>query len=231
MADENRKGVWVRILVLMILLAALIYAGIRFAVPLTRFFSDTERFSHYILSFGTWGILVFIAVQVIQVVIAPIPGELTQVAGGFIYGTVLGTAYSMAGILIGSIIVFFAGRLFGYPLLKSVIPADKLRKVEFLINNPKSEILMLVLFLIPGSPKDILSYIAGVTPVRPLRFLLPAMVARFPGILLSSYIGAHVGENRHTEVIVAAAIAVILFVVGVLFQDRLTRSIKHKHDG
>jgi len=231
MANDNRKSVWGRAALLVLVLAGVIYVGLRYAAPLTRFIGDTDRFSKYIQSFGSWGIVVFMATQVIQVVVAPIPGELTQFAGGFIYGTIYGTAYSMTGILVGSMIVFCAGRLFGFPLLKTIIPGDKLQKFEFLINNPKAEILMLVLFLIPGSPKDILTYIAGLTPVRPLRFLLPAMVARFPGILLSSFIGAHVEENRYAEVIVASAIAIGLFIFGVLFQDRLTRFIRHRHKG
>ncbi len=227
--NESGRKPWVRAAILVLLLAGVTWLGLRYAAPITRLVGNTERFSRYILSFGTWGVLVFMAMQVLQVVVAPIPGEFTQFAGGYLYGTVYGTAYSVAGILVGAAIVFAAGRLFGFPLLKAVVPAAKLRKFEFLINNPKAEILMLALFLIPGSPKDFLTYIAGVTPVRPLRFLLPSMVARLPGILLSSYIGAHVEENRLTEVIVASAIAIGLFVIGVLFQDRITRSLKRRH--
>jgi uncharacterized membrane protein YdjX (TVP38/TMEM64 family) len=230
MANDNRKNLWIRVAGLALLVVALVYVGIRYVAPLTRLVSNTERFNDYIQSFGAWGVLVFMGMQVLQVVVAPIPGELTQLAGGFIYGTVWGTVYSVAGILVGSVIVFFAGRLFGFPLVKALIPADKLQKFDFLINNPKAELFMLLLFLIPGSPKDILTYIAGVTPVRSLHFILPAMVARLPGILLSSYIGAHVEEQRYMEVIIASAIAVGLFLVGVLFQDRLTRSLKRRHE-
>ncbi len=211
---------------LLVAVAGLIYLGITYTVPLTRLVSDSAKFGATIQSFGALGAVVFILIQSAQVIIAPIPGELTQWAGGYIYGTGLGTLYSMVGILLGSMVVFVLGRWLGYPLLKLVIPEKILQKFNFLINHPKTELAILVLFLIPGSPKDTLTYLAGLTPVKPLRFFVTAMVARFPGILLSSFIGAHMEEKAYGAVVVASVIALGLFVVGVFLQDRITRRLK-----
>ena len=222
----NQKALLLRVIILAAVVAGLAFATARYTVPVTRLISDTDRFTAYIHSFGTWSMVVYALIEALQVVIAPVPGEFVQFAGGFIFGTLWGTIYSVAGILLGSAAAFLVARLFGFPLLQVVMPADGLNKFRFLINDPKAELVMLVLFLIPGVPKDLLTYVAGLTPVKPVRFLVTTTVARFPGIVLSSFIGAHVEERRYVEVIVASSIAIGLFVVGVLFQDRIVRALK-----
>lgn len=223
------RSQYMRLAGLVLLFGGITWLGIRYTGPITKLVGNAERFGEYIQSFGVWGSLVFILIQAAQVIIAPIPGELTQLAGGYIYGTIGGSAYSMAGILLGSMVVFALGRWLGFPLLKVVIPEKALQRFTFLINHPKAELVILVLFLIPGIPKDTLTYISGLTPVKPLRFFVTAMAARFPGILLSSFIGAHVEEKQYGMVLVATVVALGLFVAGVLVQDRVTRHFQRKH--
>ena len=229
MKNGNGK-VWPRVVGLAVLAVLMIVLTVQYTVPITRLVGNSAKFGEYLESFGVWGTVVFVAIQAVQVVIAPIPGELTQLAGGFIYGTALGTLYSCAGILIGSIVVFSLGRWLGLPILKKIIPEHAFAKFGFLLNHPKTELVILALFLIPGSPKDILTYIAGLTPVKPVRFFVSAMVARFPGILLSAYIGAHVEAKEYGDVIIASAIALGLFVAGVFMQDRIVGKFKHRRE-
>lgn len=227
MADTKRT-LWLKGVLLVVFLAAVVFAGVKFTGPITRLVSNTDHLSAWLASFGPAGEAVFVLLQAVQVVVAPIPGELTQFAGGFIYGTWWGVLYSVLGILLGSMVVFSLGRIFGLPLLKWVIPNAAFEKFSFLLNHPKTELAILILFLIPGSPKDILTYIAGLTPVKPTHFFIAAMVARFPGILLSSYIGAHVEEKNYMAVAIASGIALGLFVIGVLMQDRIMALFKHR---
>ena len=225
-----KQRVWPRVAGLIAILVGLVYLAATYTAPITRLISNSSKFSDYIESFGPWGVVVFAAIQAIQVVIAPIPGELTQLAGGFIYGTAAGTLYSMIGILAGSVVVLSMARFFGLPLMKTLIPQQMFEKLGFLLNHPRTEFAILALFLIPGSPKDILTYIGGLTPFKPVRFFVTAMVARFPGILLSSYIGAHVETKQYGAVIGATAVALGLFVVGVLLQDRIMSAFKHRRE-
>lgn len=226
--NSGTGKVWPRVVGLGVLLVLMIILTAYYAGPITRLVGNSAQFSEYLESFGVWGAVVFVAIQMLQVVIAPIPGELTQLAGGFIYGTTLGTAYSCAGILLGSTVVFSLGRWLGLPILKRVIPEHAFTRFGFLLNHPRTELVILALFLIPGSPKDILTYIAGLTPVKPVRFLVSAMVARFPGILLSAYIGAHVEAREYGDVIIASCVALGLFVVGVLMQDRVVAAFRNR---
>lgn len=227
----NNRGLWLKVLGLLVITGVLAFVTAKYAVPLTRFFGNANKVGDYLASFGIWGAAVFVLLQALQVMIAPIPGEFTQFAGGYIYGTWLGALLSVAGILLGSLVAFGLGRLFGLPLLKIVMSQRTFGKFSFLLNHPKTELVILILFLIPGSPKDIMTYLAGLTPVKPLHFFVAAMVARFPGILLSSYIGAHMEAKAYGPVIVASAIALALFVAGVLMQDRLVQMFKHRRGG
>jgi uncharacterized membrane protein YdjX (TVP38/TMEM64 family) len=227
--EKPNSNLWFKIALLAAALAVLCLVTIKYTPAITQLVSNTDQLRRFLLSYGRWSVLVFIALQMVQVVIAAIPGEITQFAGGYLYGTVPGTVYSLAGIMAGSVIVFYLTRLLGYPVLKALVPQKSMQKFEFLINDPKGEVGMFVLFAIPGIPKDVLTYIAGMTPVRALRFFVLATMARFPGVLLSSFIGAHFEKKEYTEVIIASALAVLAFILGLLIRDRIIKRVQAKH--
>ncbi|MCL5268742.1 MAG: VTT domain-containing protein [Bacteroidetes bacterium] len=179
------------------------------------------RTARWVRSFGLWGAVIYMLLQVMQVVIAPIPGEMIQMAGGYIYGTFLGAIYTEIGIVAGVVIVFSFVRLTGYPAVRTFFSEEKLRRFDFLINNQKSEILLFLLFLIPGIPKDMLTYVAGLTPIKSSRFFLITSIARFPGILGSVYMGAQFGRRDYVPVIIVGVVAVTLFAAGLVLQRPL----------
>lgn len=156
--------------------------AIRYSHFLVNIVSNPQKFKSWVWSFGQLGVLVFILTQILQVIISAIPGEAVQISGGYLYGTLLGTVYSLIGIMIGSVCVFYITRLLGYSLVRKIVSEEKLRKFYSLINSPKGEIAIFLLFLIPGLPKDILTYIAGLSPIKPLRFFAIVAIARLPGI-------------------------------------------------
>jgi uncharacterized membrane protein YdjX (TVP38/TMEM64 family) len=207
-------------------LIALVSITIHYTPFFAKYLKDPVRLGEYIKSFGSKGVIVFIGFQIAQVVIAALPGEITQLAGGFLYGTFAGTALSYLGITIGMMIAFFFVRLFGMPAVKICLSEQQMEKFKFVVARPNAELLIVILFLIPGIPKDVLTYLAGLTPLNPFRFLLLASIARIPGIFLSSYIGAHLGKQRYVEAIVASVLAAIFFVVGLLFKEKITKHIK-----
>jgi len=207
-------------------LGIVIYVSAKYGPAITRLMSRPEDFRTYIDSYGTASALVYILIQVVHVVIVIIPGEIVQIAGGYAFGTALGTLYSVTGILAGTLIVFFATRFFGYPLVKAFVPPKKLERFNFLVNSPESEIAMFVLFLIPGIPKDALIYICGLTPVKPLRFFLICTIARFPGLWGSAYIGANLQKKAYLTVWIMSGIALVLFVTGILFKDKIIKGLQ-----
>ncbi len=215
-------------------LGLLVYLALRYGPALTGMAREPEKMSELLNSFGWKGTLVFIGMQVLQVVVAAIPGEFVQIAGGYLYGTWLGTLYSLTGIFIGSILVFSVARLLGYPLVKLLVSQTQLDRFNFMINSEKSEVAMFILFLIPGIPKDILTYIAGITPVKPLKFFIIILIGRLPALLASSYIGHNTQKGNYVLVIVLSVAALILFVVGLLLKDKIIdkiHSLSRNKDG
>ena len=214
------------LIVLQIVLAVLfagsiVYATVRFGPELTRLVSDPHRFREHILSFGPWSAAVFMLFQVLQVVIAIIPGEPVQIAGGYIFGTFWGTVYSTLGITVGYIIVFTCVKLFGFPLVKKFVSVKELEKFSTLINSPKLETTIFLLFLIPGIPKDILVYIAGLTPIKPVLFFIIITCARTPSMIGSSFIGAKIESSQYVIAITVSVFASILFVFGYIYKKRI----------
>lgn len=225
MKNIKSKYPVIKIIIFCLFIALIVFVTIKYTPDFIKLISNMDKFRNFITSYGYAGILVYIGLQISHVIIVVIPGEVIQIAGGYIYGTFWGTIYTMIGMIIGIIIVFYSTRLLGYSVVKIFIPKDKLEKFDYLINSPKAEIIMFVLFLIPGIPKDALTYIAGLTPVKPLRFIIMCTVARFPGILGSCYIGANLQSQNYTIVIIVSSIAIILFVLGVIFQNKIVNYI------
>jgi uncharacterized membrane protein YdjX (TVP38/TMEM64 family) len=218
---EQRAHLVARLILLAVFLGFIIFASVKLTPSVARLMKRPEDFKAFIDSYGSVSALIYVLVQALQVVVFVIPGEIVQLAGGYVFGTGLGTLYSVAGILLGTVIAFFAARLLGYSLVRALVSPKKLDEFDFLINNPKSEIAMFVLFLVPGIPKDSLVYIAGLTPIKPLRFFLISTVARFPGLWGSAYIGANLQEKDYLPVWILSGVALVLFVVGALNRDRI----------
>lgn len=208
----------------------LIRLTVKYAPLVMDLVDEPSRFREIIHSYGYYGVFVFLFFQILQTVIAPIPGEVVQIAGGFIYGVWLGTLYLVIGAVLGSVIAFYASRLLGYPLVKAFVPEDKLNKFIQLMQSQKAEMATFILFLLPGLPKDILCYVGGLTPINSLRFFLITIIARFPALFISVYIGANLQKKNYFTTVIILVIVVLLSFVGFFFKDKVIEKVSvHKH--
>jgi len=162
---------------------------------LVRLYQDKHFLKETVRSWGVWAPLVFIAIQALQVIISPIPGEITGPVGGMLFGTFLGVVYSTIGLTAGTLICFALGRLWGEPLIRPWLSEHHWEKMNFII-EAEGAIICFILYLIPGFPKDIISYLFGMSPMPFWVFALVSTVGRLPGTWISSYFGAHVGEKQ-----------------------------------
>ncbi len=219
----NKKKIKIafQALVLAAFAGAVIFLTIKYGPAITRLFAEPEKTRQYLLSYGLAAPLVYMLIHMIQVIVAFIPGEVIQLAGGYVFGTILGSIYSLIGVGLGTAAAFLIVRATGLSLVKAFVPAKEFRRFEFLVNSRKTEMMIFILFLIPGIPKDVLTYIAGLTPIKTLKFLLISTLARFPGLLGSAYIGANLQKKHYSSVIIVSAAAVVLFIVGIIFRDRI----------
>jgi len=162
-----------------------------------------------IAALGPYAPLAFVALQTAQVVLAPVPGQLLGGVGGYLFGTVRGTVYSMAGVLLGSALVFAVARRYGRPYVERVVDADALDRWDGLVDRTGVAGLF-VCFLLPTFPDDLLCFVAGLTDIRFRTFLALVLVGRTPSFLAVAYAG---GALSGGDVVTAAAVVAGLAVV------------------
>jgi uncharacterized membrane protein YdjX (TVP38/TMEM64 family) len=226
MTDRTRWAVVVGVLagalVLLTWLVVIDAPIIRFTIRLYRdkyFLRDT------VASWGWMAPVVFVAIQALQVIISPFPGEITGPVGGALFGTTWGVIYSTIGLTLGSVVCFAIGRKWGEPLVRPWLSEHHWNRMNFIL-EAEGAILCFILYLIPGFPKDIISYLFGISPMPFWVFAVVSTVARLPGTWISSYFGAHVGEQQYLYAI--AFIAAVTAVCLPLFYYR-DRIIKRFH--
>ena len=153
--------------------------------------------------------LIFILIEAAQVVAAPIPGEMTGFLGGYFFGVLRGFIYSAIGLTIGSAIAFGLGHWLGRPFVRRLIKPETYERFAFLTET-RGVLVAFVLFLIPGFPKDSLSYLLGMSPMRFLPFLLVCALGRMPGIYLLSLQGDRVGGREYMQGVIILTAAAVL---------------------
>lgn len=145
---------------------------------------------------GINGWFIFLLIQILQVVISFIPGEPIEVIGGVIYGAFGGLLTCMLGCLIGSMIVYFLSFKIGKSFIKLFVKEKDFNEVKFLKNEKRVEELVFIFYFIPGTPKDIITYLAPYTKIKPLKFFIISTFARIPSIITSTWAGSSISKNN-----------------------------------
>ena len=191
-------------------------------------YKNPKKIKSIILSYGDYSILAFLAMQIIQVVVFFIPGEVMQIAGGYIYGAFLGGLLTLLGITIGSAIVYGLSRQFGKPFIRRIISEKHLGFFDKLLRLGSVNYIVFLLYLIPGIPKDVLAYICGISDVTFKNFMLYSTLGRIPGIFISTYFGARMYTGHNGILIIIAVIMSILFIIGVFKGEKIVKMLVKK---
>ena len=169
---------------------------------------------------GPNGILLLLGLEAAQIFLPILPGEPIEILAGMCYGTFGGLIFIMLSVFIVTAMIFFMVRKFGRDFVYTMVSKEKIQKIENskLFTHPKQiEYIMLILFLLPGTPKDLLTYLAGLLPIKPSRFIVIATLARLPSIISSTYAGAtlingnwKIGLLMYVGIFVVVGIAILL---------------------
>ena len=186
-----------------------------------------EDFRDYVRSFGALAPAVMLGLQILQVFIALIPGELVESAAGFILGPWLGTLVCYLGIALASALILTLTRRSGVKLVEVFISREKINELRFLSTEQKRNALIFLLFFIPGTPKDLLTYFVGLTDIKLGTFLLLSMVARIPSVLTSTFGGHLLGEARYLGAVILYGVTGLLSLLGMAGYHRY---LKKKQD-
>ena len=221
---------------------ALAFLGITFFVLLTGlifyfwetrlslYIKEPEILREFVEEKGFLAQIIFIGVIVLQVIMAVIPGEPFEVAAGYAFGAIEGTILSLIGTVLGGIIVFLLVRTFGIKFVRLFYSQEKIDSLSFLKTSRKKTILYFLIFMIPGTPKDLLSYFAGMTDMKLSLWILISFFGRIPSLITSTLSGNFLGTGNYLKAIVMFTVTSILCITGIIIFYKISERGKKVDD-
>lgn len=225
----NKLSKYKSYIVLIVVAAFFIFAAYQYYIKYFYILKDPEKVKNIIMSYGNYSMLVYIALQIAQVVAFFIPGEIIQIAGGYIFGTVWGSILSIIGITLGSGMAYGFSSYYGKPLVNKIISKKDIKFFYRILNTGSINIIVLLLYVIPGIPKDALAYICGISNISFKEFIIYSTIGRLPGIFVSAYFGAKINGGNKTLLITIAVIAVLLFGIGIFKGEKIIKGLMKKN--
>jgi uncharacterized membrane protein YdjX (TVP38/TMEM64 family) len=170
---------------------------------------------------GVFGILICLGMQFIQVVVAFIPGEVVQAVIGYMYGTIGGGFITLAGALISSVFVFYLVRKLGAPFVQGMVGGKESGRFKFLTDSKNLNALVLILYLIPGLPKDIFTYVFPLTKIRASAFFVLSTIGRMPAIFATTFVMSSFRTGNYLQMVIVAVIFGGLGILGIVFNQKI----------
>ena len=191
----RKKGshVWIRAVLLGLLITLAGGAMWYWREPLWALLGNQERIRDWVASFGPWAPLVSTALNVAQVLLAPIPGQFVGLLNGYLYGLWLGTLYSMFGLILGTALAMALGRWFGRPLVQHLVNQETLVRWDRIADR-QGPLFFFLVFLFPFVPDDVTCFLIGLSPLAIPRMVVLAALGRLPGVFVSCWLGAYATE-------------------------------------
>lgn len=184
---------------------------------------------------GPVGVLILLGLQLLQIVVAFIPGEVVQVAAGMLYGPFFGSLIILVGCVISSSIIYTLVHKLGAPFVQSMVSEKYLVKFYEFERSGKLNLIVFILFLIPAMPKDVFTYLVPLTNMRMRAFLVLSTIGRIPGVIISTYAASGLAEGDMATSLIIFGIAAVLMILGIIFRDKIfsvlgTQKKLHKMD-
>jgi len=221
---SHRKAIGICCAILFVLLSLALFWWV--GKPMLRFVSQPARFRDWVDSHGCWGRIAFLGMMVLQIVIAIIPGEPLEIGAGYAFGFIEGTLLCISGALIGGALVFWFVRFCGVRAAELFFPQSKIRDLKFLQDTRRLNFLVFLLFLIPGTPKDIMTYFVGLTNMRLRSWLLITSLARIPSIVTSTVGGDALGMKKYQFAVLVFCITLTVSLAGILVYRHILKTGK-----
>lgn len=229
----NKKSILKILKIGLSILSIVVFVGlIIYLFPIMKNLTTKEgqvEFKNLVQTTGIYGFLMLFGLQFAQIFLVVLPGEPLEILAGMCYGAIGGTVFIFVSCTITSALILFLVRKFGKKYIYEFFKKEKIDKIENskLFKSPeKVELIMTILFLIPGTPKDLLVYIGGLLPIKPVRFILISTFARFPSVISSTIAGANIvngnfGITVLVYIITFAITALFIYLVNKFDKDKI----------
>ncbi len=233
--DKTKIKKYLITALVLLALAAVLIICYKSVKPVIKFILDRDRIRDWVSKWGVLSKLAFIAMVIVQVVIAFIPGEPFEIAAGYAFGVIEGTLLCLVGITVGSIIVFLIVRKFGVRVVNLFFSGYESRKLRFLHEKRKLNSLVFILMLIPGTPKDLISYFVGLTEIKFSTWVFIVIIARIPSVITSTLGGSTVSGGNTWLTVIIFAVTIAISAVGLICYNYIckknenTKSVSEKN--
>lgn len=184
--------------------------------PLVQFVSEPQKFQIWVEEKGILGVLAFMGMNILQVLLAIIPGGPFEIGAGYAFGVIKGALICDIAMTIASVIIFLFVKKFGLRFVELFVSKEKIESVKFLKSSKRSESIIFLLFLVPGTPKDLLSYLVGLTDMKLSHWIFICGVGRLPAIFLSALSGSALSSAQYHLAILLIAAIIALYVIGII---------------
>lgn len=217
---DLRRG----LLGLCLLIAAFVamYVGARQYAP---FLFNAQELRKWIGQFGASAPLVFVLIQAVQVIVAPVPGQIVAFVSGYLFGSIAGIVYSLAGVLLGSAVAFGLAKRFGRPVVEQLLHEDVVTRFDGFVDRVGIPGLF-AFVIIPGLPDDAICFLSGLTKWRLRTFLAVISVGRFPAYVVTVYAGGELASGQATTALVLIGAIIVFSVIGYYKQDAIRELIQ-----
>jgi uncharacterized membrane protein YdjX (TVP38/TMEM64 family) len=232
LTEKHKKTL--AIIAFLVFCAFFVLVAVFLGRPLLSLVEDPESFRIWVKEAGFSSRIIFVGMVALQVVVALIPGEPLEIGAGIAFGSIEGTLLCLFGIVLGSAIVFLLVRRFGVKLVEVFFPMEKIRNLKFLQNKKRINLLFFFLMMIPGTPKDLLSYFVGLTPMKLSHWLVFCIFTRIPSVVTSTVGGDALQEKEYLFAGVLFAVTALISMLGAYLYGRFTshreknKSLKNK---
>lgn len=222
-----RRRKWFGALSLILFAIVILLLTLFITKILAPYLRSTEELRAFLDSYGWKGYLVLMGLQCLQVVVALIPGEVVELGAGYAYGALEGTFICLIGVAISSSLIFLLVKKVGVSLVETLISREKLLQLRFINSERKLNRVVFLLFFIPGTPKDVLTYFVGLTNMRLPEFLLISLTARIPSVVSSTICGQMLGDKNFQTAGIVYAITGVISILGYYLYNRV---VQHRQD-
>lgn len=175
---------------------------------------------------GFLGVLILFSIQVIQIVIPFLPGQFIELTVGALYSPLIAITILSLGLVVATIIIYYLGKWLGRPFINLFLSDDNEQKYGFLKNSKKMELVFFILFLIPGTPKDVLIFFLPLLNLKLSRFIVLSLFARIPGWVLDVYMSHSIFEKNYTLLIVVIILMILIAIFSYIYKDKIINYLK-----
>lgn len=198
---------------------------------LTRFLlrgGSVESFKELIKSYGSLGWLVAFGIQVLQVIVSPIPGEVVELGMGICFGWFWGAVLCLVGSALGSVIIMFIVKKVGIKMVQLFVSVDKINELRFINSERKLNSLVFILYVLPGTPKDPLIFFFGLTRIGIIEFTVISTLARIPSVITSTVGGKLFIDGHLIGAVIVIAVTAVISLAGMILYQSILRRIRNR---